>query len=125
MIIILSGFGIKEKEATVSKERNYINNTSKSEVPNKISVTTLPPFKANKVNNIKIVLAERLKIPEGKISLISYKRIVWEDSSLGCPQPGHLYSQTIVPGVKITLEANGKEYNYHANTSYIFFYCSN
>ena len=71
------------------------------------------------------MLAERLKIPEREISLISYKRIVWEDTSLGCPQAGHLYSQTIVPGVKITLEANGKEYNYHANTSYIFFYCSN
>ena len=115
-IEILSGFG--------TKESHYINNFSKLEEPQKFDITTLSSFEIDSVNNIKMLLANQLEIPAKELSLISYKRILWEDSSIGCPQLGHLYSQNIIPGVKLTLQAHGKEYNYHGDTSYNFIYCN-
>mgnify|MGYP006129498487 CR=1 FL=1 len=124
-MIILSGFGIKEKELTTLKENIHFNNISKLERPIKIGTANLTPSEVDRINNTKTLLAEQLKIPAREITLISYERILWEDSSLGCPQLGQLYSQAIVPGLKMTLEANGEEYDYHANMSQVFFYCSN
>jgi len=61
-------------------------------------------------------LSEHLDIPVGEISLISAEAVDWNDSSLGCPQPGMMYAQVITPGYKISLLANGISYAYHTDT---------
>src|SRR5947209_1517667 len=41
----------------------------------------------------------------------------WPDSSLGCPQPGLLYSQIVTPGYLIVISSSsGKQLEYHADT---------
>jgi hypothetical protein len=47
------------------------------------------------------------------------------DASLGCPQPGTTYDQVEVPGYLILLQANGNEFEYHANIHNYVFYCEN
>jgi hypothetical protein len=49
------------------------------------------------------------------VTLVAVEEATWNDSSLGCPQPGQNYLQVITPGYKITLEAQGKRYEYHAD----------
>ncbi len=62
-------------------------------------------------------MIKRLAIQEGAISLVKVEPRDWPDSSLGCPQPGMMYSQIITPGYLIVLSANGKQYEYHTGPS--------
>ncbi|MFN8471805.1 MAG: hypothetical protein U0822_06390 [Anaerolineae bacterium] len=39
--------------------------------------------------------------------------VTWNDGSLGCAQPGMMYTMALVPGYRVVLEANGKTYSYH------------
>jgi hypothetical protein len=59
-------------------------------------------------------LASRLKVAEDTVALESIEEIDWHDSSLGCPQPGHMYLQVITPGYRFVLRARGATYAYHS-----------
>lgn len=44
--------------------------------------------------------------------------VTWSDGSLGCPQPGRMYTQALVPGYRFVLEyAGGREMHVHASES--------
>ncbi|MFN8482654.1 MAG: hypothetical protein U0768_06375 [Anaerolineae bacterium] len=47
------------------------------------------------------------------IQVKSAGAVTWNDGSLGCPQPGMMYTMALVPGYRVVLEANGKTYSYH------------
>ena len=70
-------------------------------------------------------LAKRLGVDPGDISVVSAEEVTWSDGSLGCPQPGMSYTQALVPGSRIVLEANGKRFEYHAAAGKPPFYCKN
>jgi len=48
-------------------------------------------------------LADRVETDVGNIILIGYADVSWPDGSLGCPQPGRVYSQAVVPGQQLVL----------------------
>ena len=48
------------------------------------------------------------------IKVLSAEAVTWSDGSLGCPQPGMLYTQALVPGYRIVLQAGEQTLNYHA-----------
>jgi hypothetical protein len=50
-----------------------------------------------------------------KITTVKTEETLFDDSSLGVPQPGVAYEAVITPGYIITLEAGGKQYEYHAS----------
>lgn len=58
-------------------------------------------------------LAVKLNLKKENIELVSAKQKEWGDSSLGCPQKGKLYIQSITSGYEIELSAKGKKYIYH------------
>ena len=39
----------------------------------------------------------------------------WPDASLGCPQPGQLYSQIVTPGFLILISMGSKQLEYHTD----------
>lgn len=39
----------------------------------------------------------------------------WGDSSLGCPQPGLMYSQIVTAGFLIVVSGGGKQLEYHSD----------
>jgi hypothetical protein len=41
--------------------------------------------------------------------------VTWPDGSMGCPQPGRMYTQALVPGWRIVLREGGRERIYHAS----------
>ena len=51
------------------------------------------------------------------ITVVSAEPKTWNDGSLGCPQPGQLYTQALVPGYQVILDANGKRMDYRATES--------
>ncbi|MFL5805099.1 MAG: hypothetical protein ACJ8CR_25565 [Roseiflexaceae bacterium] len=70
-------------------------------------------------------LAQQLGIKAEDITVASVEEVEWRNSSLGCPQPGMNYLQVITPGYRITLEAQGRRYEYHADRSSRVVRCDN
>lgn len=65
------------------------------------------------VQQAKADLASRFAIAESAITFVDARLVVWPDGSMGCPQPGMMYTQVLVDGMVIWLEADGKTYQYH------------
>jgi hypothetical protein len=59
-------------------------------------------------------LARRLSVKVDEIKLLEAREVTWPDSSLGCPQPGKVYSQVLQDGLLIRLEVGGRMYFYHS-----------
>ncbi len=55
-------------------------------------------------------------VSAGDVKVISAQAVNWPNGALGCPKPGRMYTQAIVPGYRIELEAGGKRFTYHAAT---------
>lgn len=48
----------------------------------------------------------------GTPTVVSAEAITWPDSSLGCPSPGVMYTQALVDGMRVVVEAGGARYDY-------------
>lgn len=49
------------------------------------------------------------------VALVSADRVIWADGSLGCPQPGVMYTMALVPGYRVQLHVNGAQLDYHVS----------
>jgi hypothetical protein len=49
--------------------------------------------------------------------------VTWPDGSLGCPQPGMMYTQALVPGYRIRVRAGDELLDYHASRRGSFALC--
>ncbi len=70
-------------------------------------------------------LITKENISQEAITVTRAEAIIWNDGSLGCPQPGEVYTQATVPGYWIVLEANGRTFDYHAAENGYFILCQN
>jgi hypothetical protein len=50
-----------------------------------------------------------------RIRVLDAAAVTWSDGSLGCPAPNRFYTQALVPGYRVRIEAGGKVFVYHAN----------
>jgi hypothetical protein len=60
--------------------------------------------------------ASHLGIGRDQLRVDQVEAREWGDSSLGCPQPGNLYSQIVTPGFVIVINSGGKQLEYHSDT---------
>ncbi len=60
---------------------------------------------------------------EDAITVRQARTVNWGSSAVGCPREGMNYTQAIVPGVLLLLEAGGKVYRYHGRTGGKPFHC--
>jgi uncharacterized protein YggU (UPF0235/DUF167 family) len=60
-------------------------------------------------------LAQSLGVPKDQVKLASSEAVTWPNGCMGVPRMGVLCTQAQVPGFKLVLEANGKQYEYHTN----------
>ena len=51
--------------------------------------------------------------------------VVWNDGSLGCPEPGMSYTMALVDGYHVILEAAGEELDYRVTEHGSFMLCEN
>lgn len=68
-------------------------------------------------------LATRSGTAEGAISVRKARTVTWGSSAVGCPKEGMSYTQAIVPGVLVILEADGVLYRYHGRLEAKLVYC--
>lgn len=84
------------------------------------AMTTTPPWPTAAAALLPAVLddaAKRSQVPAEQLRVVSMQAVTWPDGSLGCPQPGRLYTQALVPGWRITIAAAGSRapLQYHAS----------
>lgn len=62
-------------------------------------------------------LAATLGLTADEIEVVSTEEVTWRDGSRGCAQPGEMYTQALVDGLRITLRAGEHTYEYHSGGS--------
>ena len=68
-------------------------------------------------------LATRLDVDAASIEVVSQEEVTWRNGSLGCAKEGFAYTQALVDGSRITLRADGTDYEYHSGGSRAPFWC--
>ncbi len=69
-------------------------------------------------------LAAREAVSPSDVSVAGYAEVTWSDGSLGCPEPGMMYTQALVPGEQLVLQVAEQLFSYHAASGKAFAYCA-
>jgi len=72
---------------------------------------------------LKADAAQKANIDASQVEVISARAVTWNDGSLGCPKPGVMYTQALVPGYQVILSAGGAQYTYHTGRGTSFVEC--
>jgi hypothetical protein len=65
-------------------------------------------------------LAGHLDVSEDEIAITGASSVVWNDGSIGCPEPGMSYTQSLVDGARVTLLHGDVSYTYHQGGDGLF-----
>ena len=57
------------------------------------------------------------EIDPSEIDVVSVQEMTWNNGALGCPQPGQVYTQALVDGLRIVVAVDGTEYDYRVTGS--------
>ena len=79
----------------------------------------------NLLNGMGQDLARRLGVKASALQVMSVQSVLWNDSSLGCPQPERAYLPAQTPGMRVVFQHAGKTYQYHGSERGDFVYCEN
>ena len=60
-------------------------------------------------------VAEAAQVNDTEVQVTRVEAVVWSDGSLGYPEPGMDYIQMLIPGYRVTLQADGRTYEYHTD----------
>jgi len=99
----------ENKPQTVSEPKKYVR-------PAEVSVD-------EQIEGAVSDLASRTGVTESDIKVRDARSVQWRSGAIGCPKPGMNYTQAIVPGMLLLLEANGTVYHYHGRAGQSLFYC--
>jgi hypothetical protein len=67
--------------------------------------------------------AERTGVAEGDVELEDLSMVTWPDGAIGCPEPDVMYTQALVEGYRIVLNADGMRLHYHGAIGEDPFFC--
>lgn len=67
--------------------------------------------------------AQRTGRKKADLVVESAEPVTWADGSLGCPEPGAMYTMALVPGFRIRIRAGGELLDYHASERGYFLLC--
>ncbi len=68
-------------------------------------------------------LLARTGAERSQVEVLRAEAVTWRDSSLGCPEPGMMYSQALTEGYWIVLGHAGEEHDYRAGRGGNFVRC--
>ncbi|GGK79056.1 hypothetical protein [Ornithinimicrobium pekingense] len=68
--------------------------------------------------------AERRGVDVADVTVEGFAAVTWSDGSIGCPEPGMMYTQALVPGYQLVLGVDGQLASYHAAEGKPFSYCA-
>ena len=64
--------------------------------------------------------ARRSGLNSSELKVVSAERVTWSDGSMGCPAPDMGYTQALVDGYRIRIQAGKELLNYHGGTKPAF-----
>ena len=79
----------------------------------------MPNSKDEAVEQARKDLAKRLKIDAGGVKEKSVEEADFPDMALGAPEDGEMSGQMMTRGWRITLDAEGKSYEYRADKNQV------
>ena len=60
--------------------------------------------------------ARRFAVSENEVVLVNAERLTWSDGAMGCPEPGQMYTQMLVPGFRVTAKTSAGQMLYHTDS---------
>jgi hypothetical protein len=63
------------------------------------------------------------KVPREQLVIVRAEAVVWNDGSLGCPEPGMEYAQALVNGYWVVINAAGQTYDFRVGPGGSFRLC--
>lgn len=60
--------------------------------------------------------ARRFTVSENSVVLINSESVTWNDGAMGCPEPGQMYTQMLVPGYRVTAKTTSGQMLYHTDS---------
>ena len=66
---------------------------------------------------------QRSQIEPAQVRVVQSEAVTWRDGSLGCPEPGRMYTQALVKGYRIRVQAGTALLEYHASHNGHWLYC--
>lgn len=63
------------------------------------------------------------KIGREQLVIVRAEPVVWNDGSLGCPAPGMVYTQALVNGYRVVIDAAGQTYDFRVGRGGSFRLC--
>ena len=87
--------------------------------------SSLDPTVAALVQPVVADAAARLGVDPAAVVLVSIDAVTWNDGSLGCPKPGEMYTQALVDGHRIVVEAAARTLDYRVTGPGAFRVCEN
>lgn len=54
-------------------------------------------------------------VPVSELTVASAEAVTWPDGSLGCPEPGMVYTQALVEGFRVVIRADDKSYDFRGS----------
>jgi hypothetical protein len=63
------------------------------------------------------------KVAREKLVIVRAEPVVWNDGSLGCPEPGMMYTQALINGYWVVIEAAGQTYDFRVGRGGSFRLC--
>lgn len=59
--------------------------------------------------------ARRFKVESSAVVLTRAEQVTWPNGALGCPEPGRMYTQMLVPGYRVVARTTEGEMTYHTD----------
>lgn len=78
------------------------------------------PLAAETFRVVQNLLANELDLSSRRVQLVDMIPLVWEDSSLGCPQSGQTYTELKIPGYYIEVTVGNENYIYHSDSNTVY-----
>lgn len=83
-------------------------------------LVAVDPLAAETLRVVQNQLGTALDLSSRRVQLVNMMPVIWDDTSLGCPQEGQSYTETAIPGYHIVVAVGEQLYVYHSdsNTAY-------
>lgn len=69
--------------------------------------------------------SDRTGVGQDELEVVQAQAVTWNDGSLGCPEPGQMYTQALVDGYHVIVDADGERLDYRAAEGGGFRLCEN
>ena len=63
------------------------------------------------------------KVRREQLVIVRAESVIWNDGSLGCPEPGMMYTQALVNGYWVVIDVAGQRYDFRVGSGGSFRLC--